>query len=189
MTRTFVGGLVAGVVLFLAGFLFWGTPLADIAYARTDDTHGAAVQTALAQNLTQSGTGAYLIPDMHTAQGTTLYGQGPVALIQYNTSGFPVMDMNMLVTGFIVALVAGVLMAFALAAVGGGGRSFANMARLIVLYSLSFTLWSILAMPVFNHFGWTYWVYSFVSESVALIAAGLAVARWFLPRVYVADAL
>jgi amino acid permease len=35
---------------------------------------------------------------------------------------------------------------------------------------------------VFNNYGWAYWIYFFVSEAVAFIAAGLIIARWFVPR-------
>ena len=179
MARTIVGGLVAGIVLFVMGFIFWATPLAELAYTDAGEAQSAAVQTALAQNL--SGTGTYIIPNPKTASGTVLYGKGPVAQVQFNAAGFPVEDMSMILTGFIFALVAGLLIAFGLAAVGGGGRSFANVARLVVLFSLGITTWSILAQPVFNHFGWGYWIYSFVAETIGLILAGLIVARWFLP--------
>jgi len=39
---------------------------------------------------------------------------------------------------------------------------------------------------VFNNYGWTYWVYFFVSEAVAFILAGLVIARWFVPKESVA---
>ena len=61
------------------------------------------------------------------------------------------------------------------------------MARLVILFSLGLTIWTILAQPVFNHFGWGYWVYLFVSETVALIAGGLIIARWFVPAARAAD--
>jgi amino acid permease len=55
---------------------------------------------------------------------------------------------------------------------------------MVVLFSLGFCVWEYLASPIFNHFGWTYWIYSFVAESVSLILAGLVIARWFLPRAH-----
>ena len=182
MVRTLIGGVVAGIVLFVVGFIFWATPLAEIAYKKADVGASAAVQTALAQNLTQTGTGTYVIPSTDTAQGTTLYGRGPIAEVHFNTDGFPAEDMSMLLPGFIVAVIAGLLLAFGLAAVGGGGRGFKSMSKLVVLVSLGFTTWSILAAPIFGHFGWTYWIYAFVAESVALILAGLVVVKWFMPH-------
>ena len=70
--------------------------------------------------------------------------------------------------------------AFGLAAVGG--RSFAELARLVICFSLGFTVWEYLGTPIFNHYGWGYWIYSFIAESVSLIVAGLIVARWFMPH-------
>jgi len=179
MVRTLIGGIVAGFILFFIGFVFWATPLNRLAFSDAGAAESAAVQAALAQNLTRSGTGTYQIPNPDTAEGTVLYGRGPVASIHFNTSGFAVDDMNMMIVGLAFALATGLLMAIALAAVGTCG--FAGRARLVVLYSLAITLWTILAQPVFGHFGWGYWVYSFIAESTALILAGLVVARWFMP--------
>ena len=182
MVRTFLGGLVGGVILFVMGFIFWATPLGEIPYGHAGDPQYAAIQLALNQNLTPSGTGAYVVPGTHSAQGAILYSQGPIATVFFNTQGYSPDDMSMLLPGLIAALVAGLLIAFGLAAVGGGGRSFAGTARLVVLFSTGFCVWEYLATPIFNHFGWTYWIYSFVAEDVSLILAGLVIARWFLPR-------
>ena len=180
MVRTLIGGIVAGFILFFVGFVFWATPLNRLAFSNAGATESAAVQAALAQNLTRSGTGTYQIPNPDTAEGTVLYGKGPVASIHFNTSGFPVDDMNMMIVGLVFALVTGLLMAVALAAVGG--CSFASRARLVVLFAVAITFWTILAQPVFGHFGWGYWTYSFIAETTALILAGLAISRWFTPH-------
>lgn len=180
MIRSVIGGLVGGIILFVMGFIFWATPLSELAFSKAGDAEGAAVQSALAQNLTKTGTGTYEIPYAGTPQGTVLYGKGPIATVHFNTAGFSPEDMGMLLPGFIVAVLTGLLMAFGLAAVGGG-RSFAAVARLVVLFSLGFTTWAYLAMPIFAHFGWGHWIYSFVAEAVSFILAGLVIARWFLP--------
>ena len=91
--------------------------------------------------------------------------------------------MSMILPGFIIALVSGMLIAFGLAA-AGAGRSFADLARLVVLFSVGITVWTILGQPIFNHYGWGHWVYSFIAETTALVLAGLAVAKWFLPRTH-----
>jgi hypothetical protein len=186
MARTFIGGLVGGIILFVVGYIFWATPLGEIPFKTAGDAQNAAVQTALAQNLTQTGTGTYIIPAHKTAQGAVLYAQGPIATVEFNIRGYSPDDISMILPGFIVALISGLLMAFGLAAVGGGGRSFAGMARLVVLFSLGFTVWEFLGTPIFNHFGWGHWIYAFVAESVSLILAGLVIARWFLPRSHAA---
>src|SRR3569623_3676828 len=131
MARTLIGGIVGGIIIFVLGYIFWATPLGEIPYAKASDAQNAAVQTALAQNLTQSGTGTYIIPAHQSAEGAVLYAKGPIATVHFNTAGFSPDDMSMILPGFIVALVTGLLMAFGLAAVGGGGRSIANLARLV----------------------------------------------------------
>jgi hypothetical protein len=189
MARTLIGGLIAGFILFVAGYIFWATPLGEIPYSRATDAQNAAVQTALAQNLTRkdpktgeiSGTGAYIVPAHQSAEGAVLYANGPIATVYYNTKGYSPDDMSMIAPGLVLALVSGLLMALGISAVAPG-RSFAELARLVILVSLGFTIWEYLATPVFNHFGWGYWIYAFVAESVSLILAGLAVARWFVPR-------
>jgi hypothetical protein len=181
MIRTFIGGLVGGIILFVTGFIFWATPLGEMPFHHAADAQSAAVQLALKDNLSQTGTGAYVIPNPTTPEGTAAYGQGPIATVYFNSGRFSRDDMTMLLPGFIAALVAGLLMAFGLAAIGGGGRSFAATAKLVVLISLGFCVWEYLATPIFNHFGWRYWIYAFVAESVSLILAGLVIARWFLP--------
>ncbi len=180
MIRAVIGGLVAGIVIFVIGFIFWATPLGELAYSKADDAQNAAVQTSLAQNLSASGTGTYIIPNHNSAAGAVLYARGPIATVHFNTRGYSPDDMSAILPGFIVAVIAGLLIAFGLAAVGG--RSFAELARLVVCFSLGFTVWEYLGSPIFNHHGWGFWIYTFIAESVALIVAGLVVARWFLPH-------
>jgi len=186
MIRSLIGGLVAGIVMFLLGFVFWGTPLSELAFAKAPEAQSAAVQLAMAQNLTPTGTGTYIIPSPSTPGGTVLFGRGPIATIHFNSGGFAAEDMSMMLPGLVFALVSGVLMALGIAAVAKE-NSFAETARMVVLFSLGLTIWTILAMPVFNHYGWTYWIYLFVSETVALIAGGLIIARWFVPAAAVAE--
>src|SRR3954469_1823301 len=181
MVRSFIGGLIAGIVMFLIGFVFWGTPLSGVAFSKASDTDSAIVQTALAQGLTRTGTGTYLIPTPSTPQGTVLYGRGPIATVHFNTGGFAANDLSMMAPGLIFALVSGLLMSFGIAAVGGE-NDFAQIARLVILFSLGTTIWTILAQPVFNNYGWTYWIYFFVSEAIAFIVAGLIIARWFVAK-------
>src|SRR3954463_549672 len=112
MARTFIGGLVGGIILFVLGYVFWATPLGEIPYKAAGDAQNAAVQASLAQNLTQTGTGTYIIPAHRSAQGAVLYGKGPIATVDFNTSGFSSDDLSMLLPGFIMAEIAGLLMAF-----------------------------------------------------------------------------
>jgi hypothetical protein len=185
MIRTLIGGLVGGVIIFIMGFIFWASPLGAIPFSTSGDPQAAAVQTSLAQNLTPHGSGTYLVPDPRTREGANLYTRGPVATVSFNTAGYSPEDMSALLPGFILAVVAGLLIAFGLAAVGGG-RSFADLARLVVLFTLGYAAWTCFTNPVFMHADWRYWIYAFFAETVSFILAGLIIARWFMPNYRIA---
>jgi hypothetical protein len=182
MARAVIGGLLGGLALYLVGFIFWGTPLANLAFTGVDDARGAAVQAALAQNLTESGTGTYAIPWPGSGEGTILYGRGPIATIHFVTQGFPVVDTNALIWGLLLALLTGVLIAAALYGIGDRVLAFADRVRVVVLFSLAAAVYLHLGQPVFNHYGWGYFIYLFLSDFIGLCVAGIVVARWFLPK-------
>ena len=174
MVKTLLGGLIGGVAMYLVGFLFWGTPLSALAFHRAEAAAGSNLQAAMAQALTPSGTGVYVIPDPSTAQGTILYGKGPVATVFYNSIGFPVTDAGALVGGLILALAVGVLIALMLRFAGGdlGGR-----VRVTIFFALAAVLWLHIGQAVFNHAPWGYILYLTFSDFVALVAAGLIAAK------------
>lgn len=181
MIRAAIGGILGGCVIFLIGFIFWGTPLSGIAFNGVDEQTSAEVQAALARGLTETGTGVYNIPSPDTSAGTTLYGRGPVAQVFYNVSGFPVVDSGAMIGGFILSLVVGVMIALAILALSGSSTTFANRAKGVVLMSGAATLWLHIGQGVFNHAPWRYILYLGFSDFVALTVAGLLIARWFMP--------
>ena len=182
MTRTLFGGIFGGFALYLVGLLFWGTPLSELAFSSVDDSRNAALQAALAQNLTEAGTGTYVVPWPATGQGTVLFGRGPIATIHFNMNGFPVVDTSALIAGLILALATGLIIAAAMAIVGERVFSFAERARVVILFALAAALYLHLGQPIFNHYGWGYFIYLFLSDFIGLSMAGLVIARWFLPR-------
>lgn len=174
MVRTLIGGLLGGLVMYIIGFLFWGTPLSAIAFHRAGAQAGANLQAAMAQALTSSGTGVYVVPDPGTAQGTILYGRGPVATIFFNSAGFPVTDSGALIGGAILALVVGVMIALALRYVA---QDFSGRVRTTILFSLAAVLWLHIGQAVFNHAPWGYILYLALSNFVALALAGTIAAK------------
>jgi hypothetical protein len=174
MVRAIIGGLLGGLALFITGFLFWGTPLSALALSRADDAASANLQAAMAQALGAGGTGVYVIPDPSTAQGTILYGRGPVAQVFYNSGGFPVMDGAALIGGLILALAVGVLIALALRFVAA---DFASRLRVTILFSIAAVLWAHIGQAVFNHAPWGYILYLGFSDFVGLAVAGLIAAK------------
>lgn len=174
MVRTLIGGLLGGLAMFITGFIFWGTPLSALALSRVGDQASANLQAAMAQALSPTGTGVYVIPDPATAQGTILYGRGPVAQVFYNEGGFPVMDSGALIGGLILSLVVGVIMALALRF---ALSDFASRARVTILFALAAVLWLHIGQAVFNHAPWGYIIYLAFSDFVALAVAGLIAAK------------
>jgi hypothetical protein len=182
MAKTLLGGVLGGIALYLVGFLFWGTPLSLLAFNRLEEAPSTALQAALAQNLTTGGTGTYLVPATNTAAGSVLYGRGPIATIHFNTGGFALADTSALATGFGLAILTGILIALALGAIGSRVLDFGSRAAVVLLFTLAITVYTELGQPIFNHYGWGYWVYLFASDFIGLSACGLIIARWFLPK-------
>ncbi len=174
MVKTVIGGLVGGLASYIIAFLFWGTPLSGLAFSRADAQASANLQAGLAQALTQSGTGVYIIPDPSTAQGTVLYGKGPIAQVFYNSNGFPVLDGASLIGGLILSLAVGLLIAFTLRLVR---VEFAMRARIAVLLALAPMLWIHVGGAVFMHNPWGYSLYAAIADFVALAAAGVIAAK------------
>lgn len=182
MARVTIGGILGGIAMWIVGFLFWGTPLSRIALSAVDDATGAAVQTALRQNLGPSGAGAYPVPWPGTDAGTVLFGQGPSAMIFYHPGGLPVVDSAALIGGLVLAVVCALLIGFALWAVSDRVTTFSARMKLVVPFALAAATYIDLGQPIFNHMPWGYFVYLWISDVVSLVAAGAIIARWFLPR-------
>jgi uncharacterized membrane protein len=176
MIRTLVGGLLGGLALYLVGFIFWGTPLSGLAFGHVDEAQGLAVHQALASSLGAVGTGSYLVPDPGTPAGTALFGQGPIAMVHFVAQGFPVVDGPSLLLGLILAFIAGIIIAVALDAVPAPNRL-----RVGLLFSVSITSYLDLGQPIFNHYGWGYFVYLFLGDLLGF-AACVAVISWMLAR-------
>ena len=183
MVRILIGSIVGGLAQWIVGAVFWGTPLAKIAFHVAGDAQNAAVQQSLAENLTPTGTGTYYVPWPDSAQGTVLHGKGPVALIHFNISGFPVMSGTSLIEGLILSIVSILLIGLALNAVGSRVQDFASRAKLVVLFAVAATLYFTIGEPVFNYYlPWGYFIYLALSQLLGLVAGGLVLVRWFMPR-------
>jgi hypothetical protein len=179
MIKLAIGAFAAAVAMFVTGFIFFATPIGQIAFSGANETQSAAVQAALAANLPQTGT--YMVPDPSTQSGTTLYGQGPVATVHYNSKGFSLSDMSGIGYGFAQELIVCILLAGALSTLDRRIPDFASRAKIVVLLSVAASALSNLGNPIWWHHDWTYWTYNFVAESAMLSVAGLVIARWFLP--------
>jgi hypothetical protein len=179
MVRIMIGAVIGGIVQFFIGAIAWATPLGRVAFVGASDVAAADLQAELARNLTQTGTGTYFIPSPETAEGTVMMGKGPVALILFNTSGFPPMDPASLLTGLGLSVLMLFLIGMALSMIDG----FAQRMQALVLIAVATTLYFIFAMPVYNpYMPWAYWIYLGVECLIALVAGGFVMLRWFMPK-------
>lgn len=186
MPRLLLGGVLGGFAMWMVGFLFWGTPLGLLALSSTDGPTTAALQAALSQHLGPLGNGAYPVPWPGTAEGTQLYGQGPTAMVFFNSSGFANPDTAALVGGLVLGIICVLIAGFALRMVAGG-LSFASRLQLIALTAIAVTAYTDLGQPIFNHMPWGYFIYLWLSDVASWIAAG-AVLAWILPRTLASEA-
>ena len=175
MFRLAIGSFAAAVAMFIAGFLYFAGPIATMGYAKANEAQTAAVQTALAANLPQTGT--YMVPDPSTQSGTTLYGKGPVATVHYNMKGFPVDSPDGMLWGFVLYLAAAALMAAALSHMA----DFRSRALAVVCFSVAASALTILTDPIVLHQDWAYAIFGLVGSVFVLAVGGLVLARWFMP--------
>ena len=181
MIRAVIGGVAGAIAMFVMGFVFWATPLANLAYSHTDEAKSAAVQLSLAGNLPH--TGRYLVPDPNTAGGTTLYGRGPVATVDYNIAGFSSSDPSAMVGGFVQEAVASLMIALALFAISWRVPDFPTRFRAALGLTGAATVMITLSDPIFMHGPWGFAIYNLIACFAMLGAASFVIARWFLPRV------
>lgn len=180
MFKILIGAVVGGLVQFIIGAIAWATPLGRLAFGQADVAATADLQTALARTLSPTGSGTYFIPSPETAEGTVMLGKGPVALVMFNTSGFPPMDPAALITGLILSIVMLFLVGVALSMIDG----FARRMQALVLIGVATVLYFILALPVYNSYmPWAWWIYLGVECFIAFAVGGFVMLKWFMPKV------
>jgi hypothetical protein len=163
-----VGGIIAAIVMFALGFLFFGV-LGTMMYAPLGADDAATVQAMLGSNL--PATGSYMVPTDEAAWMT-----GPSAVIDYVAAGgAPSMPMAMGM-GYVHFLLSALLFGYGLRAVGG---DFARQARVVLWFGLGAAVFMHLGDPIWYGFAWRQTLFEFVADAVMMIAGGLVLARWF----------
>ena len=180
MGRVIVGAAAAAAVMFVLGFLFFATPLGSIAVSSLDDGQAANVQAALAQNVPDTGT--YAVPSPESREQTSMYAQGPIATIHYNSAGFGAGNTSDMLAGFIHMYVSALLIGFAVLVISRHVREFSTRATIIVFFALGAGVFMRLGAPIWMHHGWGFYIYAFITDVISLSVAGMIIARWFLPR-------
>jgi hypothetical protein len=166
--RLLVGGVVAAIVMFLLGYVFF-----DLLFMQAFDPlapdAAAAVQTALGSNIQASGT--YMVPA--DPEG---WMKGPAAMIGYVVAGGAPGMATAMIEGFIHMLISALIIGVGLQAVGG---DFWRQARVVLWFGLAAAFFMHLGDPIWYGFGWRNSLFLFVADGVMFIAGGLVLARWF----------
>ncbi len=135
--KTVLGVLIAGVVLFVFGFVYWA--MNPLPYAAANSvTDAAAVQSAAAALFPEDGF--YMVPGpSNDPAALDLLKSGPSVLLSIDHSPTPGADPGALGTGFIHNLISALLLALLL-------RSTAGFAAKVALG----TLLGVIATVVIN---------------------------------------
>lgn len=163
-----VGALVAAIVMFLLGYVFFGV-LFPMALSPLAPDAAQAVQAALGSHLPASGS--YAVPMDEAA-----WMAGPSALITFAAAGeVPTMAMAMIL-GFIHMAICIFIFGLALKAVGG---DFARQCKVVLLTGIAAAAFMHLGDPIWYGGGWKMSIFLFVADGVLLIVGGLVLAKWF----------
>lgn len=127
MQKTIIGIVVATIVLYMWGFLYWG--FSTLPYSSWKQTpNDEAAQEILAEHFPESGT--YFVPGMQheVEERARLLSAGPNGFVHIRHGGQTVPDPTVLIGGFVLTIVIVCLLAgfFRIA----GATEFRDFARL-----------------------------------------------------------
>jgi len=168
MRSIVVGGLVAAVLMFILGFIFFGL-LHGMAFDPLAQDVAASVQASLGATLPATGT--YMIPGNEEA-----WMKGPGAVVQYVMAGGAPSMTQAMILGFLHMAVTAMLIGLALRAAGG---DFARQSMIVLWVGIAAACFMHLGDPIWYGFGWRSSLFLFVADGLMLIAGGLVMARWF----------
>lgn len=178
MGKLVIGSLVAAIAMFLLGFVFYGV-LMHLGWSTAPEATQLAVQEALKA---LPGTGTYAIPGGESPAMIAAYAAGPVAQIQYNAGGFPMMDPAVFAGGYVHMAVSVFLVGLLLWNLRDRLVSFAERAQVVIAVAAIFCVYIHLAGPIWYHTDWRNALYKVVADMIIYVTGGLILARWFVPR-------
>lgn len=122
MQRTILGILIATIVMYVWGFVYWGA--SGVPYAAWEQApNDAAAGAALLEHFPESGV--YYMPgnDHSTEERNVLFESGPTGFVILDRDGRPAFDTNIMLAGFllngVVAAVVALLLHMTLPAAPG----------------------------------------------------------------------
>ncbi len=179
MKNLALGALLAAVVLFAWGFVFWGL-------IPTPGMHIHPDQEALQQYLSESipETGAYYVPypaGADDAEAVARHEAGPLAFLFIRMQGESMMPPSMMVGGFIHMLITALLIGMLLRMLLPSLPTWRNRVLFVVLAGVAVAFWSDLAWPIWWRTPWTFFVWMAAYDIIGWTLAGAVLARFVRP--------
>lgn len=189
--RIISGALVGALILFVAGFLWYGLlGIGDKPFAQLPN-EDAVVGTLVDGQLT---SGTYIYPRMDRSGGATsmeewtaLHEKGPLFEIRYHAGGESVGTAGMFVAGFvhflIATLIIAMLMRMALPSLGSYGRRLMFVTMLGVFAAVFIQP----SGPIWFYYPWDRAISDLAYGIISAFLAGLGMAAIIKPAVSIAS--
>lgn len=173
MIRLGLGVLVAGIAMFMWGFLYWAV-LAN-PFTPLNAEGEAAVSQAIQTHITKPGL--YMLPSPGNgteAEVAARAKKGPYAMMHVAPGGVPFAEPSVLIAGFVHMLISAALLAVVLMLALPGASSMVDRLRVVGAVALVATVFINFAAPIwwFHDWGVTF-VYAAYYLVALLIAGGI----------------
>ncbi len=180
MKRLILGSLLAAIVVFIWGFLYW-----NILPFRNSTIATVADEAALAQALgSLPETGTYQIPDLRSYPSEEAYtaqlAQGPFALVQFRKGGVNWADPSIFISGFLHYLITALLIGLLLRKTRFA--TFGERFGFVFLAGLAAAVFANLGDPIWFYLPWDYHLLQFGYDLTVWILIGLVMAKFVQPE-------
>ncbi|QDU07709.1 hypothetical protein [Gimesia aquarii] len=183
MKRTVLGIIIAAIVLYIWGFIYWGFgPYSTMIWKKSTDD--VAAGKALQEFFPQNGT--YFVPSFDQDQKLveTLYEEGPVAYVHMlSINGRPIMaDFSNLIQGFFLNLVVIILIAILLNQVCTSLPGYLDRVKFVALAGLISAIFYDCGDAVWWMLDWSWELYQAFYGFSAWLVIGLILAKFIEPE-------
>lgn len=179
MKKVVIASLLAAVVFFFWGFLYW-VPIGTAVGIYRPAPDEVALAKALKDNL-GTADGFYFVPtDMSNLEALEARHQaGPIAQIAYLSAGRPTMEPSTFAFGILHYWISAFLMALVLAWLAPRLHSYGERVRLVAGAGFAAAVFGNLGRPLWLKQPWSFHVFECVYEILGWLLAGLVLA-WFI---------
>jgi len=180
MKRLVLGSLLAAVVVFFWGFLYW-----NVLPFRSSATQAAPDEPSLAQTLgALPATGTYELPHLSASESPEAFvgrlSQGPIALVLLRKEGANASDPAMFINGFLHMLITALLIGLVLRRTGLA--TFGARFGLVFLAGLAAAIFANLGEPIWYFQPWDWHLLQFGYDLTAWVLFGLVLAKFVQPE-------